>query len=85
MKFKPYRGHHIIRTSQNFFVQMHAFKNGKEVASARSRRELEIKIDRLCGPESATTASDQRTAVLPCAGMAPLMGGDTKAGKAGRT
>jgi hypothetical protein len=85
MKFKPYRGHSIIRTSQNFFVRMHAFKNGKEIATAASRRELEIKIDRICGSVSVTTASSQKTAVLPCASTELSMGGVTNAGKASST
>ena len=61
MKFKPYRGHHIIRTSQGFYVRMHAFKNGKEVATAPTRRELEIQIDRICGLQTRQNDSAKPT------------------------
>ena len=85
-KFKPYRGHTIIRTMNNFHLTMHAFKGGKEVAFAPSRRELEIAIDRLCnGKESVTGASAATAAVTPCASTELSMAGDMKAGTAKRS
>ena len=47
--FRPYRGHTITRALYRGFIAMVAYKDGKEVARAPSRRELEIQIDRKLG------------------------------------
>jgi hypothetical protein len=72
MKKYKYRGHTVIRCSATnaasvpFTVMFRAFKNGKEVAKAYFKSDLEFKIDQICdslqvGDGSVTGASQTET------------------------